>query len=110
MERRCRSISSRPLEGRRQHSSSTTPSTISDDTTHDTTSTRIVVVDMGTQKNTVTAPTAVGDTTATRTGWPRNRRALRSSAEQSAVRRCPSRFDPRLASLNTTVKPSQSYG
>jgi len=67
-KRRCRSISSRPLEGRRQHLSSTTPSTINGDTTHDATSTSIVAVDMGTQKTAVTAPTAAGDTTATRTG------------------------------------------
>ena len=80
-KRKCRAISSRPLEGRRQHSSSTTPSTISDDTTHDATSMRIITVDMGTQKSTVTAPTAAGDTTATRTGWPRNRWALGCSAE-----------------------------
>ena len=63
-KRRCRSISSRPLEERTQHSSSTTPSTISDDTTHDATSTRIVTVDVGTLKSAVTAPTAAGDTTA----------------------------------------------
>jgi len=69
-KRWCRSISSRPLEGRRQHSSSTTPSTVIDDTTHGATSTRIVAVDVGTQKSAVTAPTAAGDTTATRTGWP----------------------------------------
>ena len=109
-KRRCRSISSRPLEGRRQHSSSTTPSTISDDTTHDATSTKIVAVDMGMQKNAVTAPTAAGDTTATMIGWPQNRRALGCSAEQSAARRCPARFDPRPASLNTTARPSQSCG
>ena len=109
-KRRCRSISSCPLEGKRQHSSSATPSTTNDDTTHDATSTRIIAVGMGTQKSAVTAPTAAGDTTATRTGWPRNHRALGCSAEQSAARRCPARFDPRPASLNTTVRPSQSYG
>jgi len=109
-KRRCRSISSHPLKGRRQHSSSTTPSTISDDTTLDTTSTRIVVVDIGTQKSAVTAPTVAGDTTATRTGWPRSRQALRCSADQSAARRCPARFDPRPASLSTMARPSQSCG
>jgi len=80
-KRMCRSIGNRPLEGRRQHSSSTTPSTISDDTTHDVTSTRIVAVDVGTRKSAVTTPTAAGGTTATRTGWPRNRWALGCSAE-----------------------------
>jgi len=65
-KRRCRSISSRPLEGKRPRSSF--PSTTNDDTTHDATSTRIIAVDMGTQKSAVTAPTAAGGTTATRTG------------------------------------------
>ena len=110
MKRRCQSISSHPLEGKRQHSSSATPSTTNDDTTHDATSTRIIAVGMGTQKSAVTPPTAAGDTTATRTGWPWNCRAPGCSAEQSAARRCLARFDPRLASLNTTARPSQSCG
>jgi len=57
--------------------------------THNTTSTNIVAIDMGMQRSAVTAPTAAGDTTATRTGWPRNRQALACSAERSAARRCP---------------------
>jgi len=92
-KRRYRSTSSRLLERRGQHLSSTTPSIINGDTTHDATSTSIVAVDMGMQRSTVTAPTAEGDTTAMKTGWPQNRRALECSAEQSAARRCPARFD-----------------
>ena len=80
-KRRYQSISSRPLEGRRQRFSSTTPSIINGDTTHDATSMSIIAVDMGMQRSVVTAPTAAGGTTATRTGWPRNRRALACSAE-----------------------------
>jgi len=45
--RRCRSISNHPLEERGQRLSKTTPSIINGDTTHDTTSTSIVTVDMG---------------------------------------------------------------
>jgi len=37
--------------------------------------------DMGMQRSAVTAPTAAGDTTVTRTGWPQNHRALALSAE-----------------------------
>ena len=94
MKRRCQSISSRPLEERRKCQSKTTSSIINDDTTHDTTSTNIVAVDTGMQRSAVTAPTVAGDTTATRTGWPQNHRALECSAERSAARRCPARFDP----------------
>jgi len=97
MKRRCRSISNRPLEGRRQRLSSTTPSTTNGDMTHDVTSMKIVDVGTGMQKSAITAPTAAGDTTATRTGWPRNYQALGCSAEQSAACRCPARFDPRPA-------------
>ena len=46
-KRRCRSISNHPLEERGQRLSKTTPSIINGDTTHDTTSTNIVAVDMG---------------------------------------------------------------
>ena len=49
-------------------------------------------------------------TTATRTEWLQNRWALESSAEQSAARHCQTRFDPRPALLNITVKQNQSYG
>jgi len=107
-KRRCWSISSRPLEGKRQHSSSTTPLTTNDDTMHDVTSTRTVTVGMGTWNSAVTVPTAAGDTTATWTGWPQNCRALGCSAEQSTARHCPSCFDPQPASLNTTARPSRS--
>ena len=55
MKRRCRSISSCPLEGKRQRLSSTIPSITNDDTTHDATSTRTVVVDMGTRKSSYSA-------------------------------------------------------
>jgi len=103
-----RSISSHPLEGKRPRSSS--PSTTNDDTTHDATSTRIVTVGTGTQKSTVTVPTAAGGTTATKIGWPRNHRALGCSAGRSAACRCPARSDPRLALQNTTARLSQSYG
>ena len=105
-----RQLSNRPLEERRQRLSKTTPTVISGDTMHGTTSTSIVGVDMGMQRSAATALTAAGDTTATRTGWPQNHWALACSAEQSAARRCPARFDPRLALLNTTAKPSQNCG
>ena len=107
---RCRSISNRPLEERRHRLSKTTPTLINGDTTHSTTSMSIVAVDTGMQRSAVIAPTAAGDTTATRIGWPQNHRALACSAERSAARRCSARFDPRLALLNTTVKPSQNCG
>jgi len=99
-----------PLEERRQRLCKTTQSIISGDTMHDTTSMSIVADDMGMQRSAVTAPTAAGDMTATRTGWPQNHRALACSAERSAARRCPARFDPRPALLNTTAKLSQSCG
>jgi len=66
MKKRCRSISSRPLEGKRPHSSSL--STTNDDMTRDAILKRIVAVGMGTRKNAVTAPTAAGGTTVMRTG------------------------------------------
>lgn len=69
-KKRCRSISSRPLEGRRARSSS--PLTTNIITTHDATLRRIVAVDTGTQKSAVTAPIAAEGTTATRTGWPQS--------------------------------------
>jgi len=67
----------------------------------DATSTRIVAVDTETQKSAVTA------LTATRTGWPRNHRALGCSAGQSEARRCPTRSDPRpaLQKYNGETKP-----
>ena len=107
-KRRCRSISSHPLEGKRPRSSS--PSTTNVYTTRDATSTRIVAVGMGTRKNAVTVPTAAGDTTATRTGWPQNHQAHGCSAGQSAARRCPARSDRRPALQSTTARPNQSCG
>ena len=103
---RCRSISNHPLEERKQRMSKTTSPIINGGTMHDTTSTSIIAVDMGMQRNAATAPTVADDTTATRTGWPQNHWALTCSAEQSAAHRCPARFDPRPALLNTTAKPS----
>ena len=63
MKGRCLSISNHPLEERKQRLSKTTLSTINSDTTDDTTSTSIVAVDLGMQRNAATAPTAVDDTT-----------------------------------------------
>jgi len=107
-KRRCRSISSHPLEGKRPRSSS--PSTTNVDTTHDVTMRRIVAVGTGTRKSAVTVPIAAGGTTAMRTGWPQNRQAHGCSAGQSVARRCPVRSDPRPASQSTTAKPNQSCG
>jgi len=61
-KRRCQSISSHPLEGKRPRSFS--PSTISVDTTRDATVKRIDAVSTGTRKSAVTAPIAAGGTTA----------------------------------------------
>ena len=63
-KRRYQSISNHPLEGRRQRLSS-----INSGTTHGATSMSITAVDMEMQRNAVTAPTAAGGTTATRTRW-----------------------------------------
>ena len=68
MKGRCLFISNHPIEERKQRLSKTTLSIISGDTMHDTTSTSIVAVDMGMQRNAATAPTAANDTTATSTG------------------------------------------
>jgi len=102
MKRRCRSISKHPLEERGQRLSKTTPSLFNGDMTHDMTSTNIVAIDMGMQTSTVTAPTAADDTTATRTGWPRNRQALACSAERSTARRC---LLTSIAKYNGETKP-----
>ena len=91
---RCWSISNHPLEEGKQRLSKTTSSIINGDTMHDTTSTSIVAVDMGMQRNAATAPTAADSTTATRTRWSRNHQALACSTEQSAARRWLARFDP----------------
>ena len=63
MKGRCLCISNHPIKERKQRLSKTTPSIISGDTMHDTTSTSIVAVDLGMQRNAATAPTAVDDTT-----------------------------------------------
>ena len=68
----------------------------SGDTTHDTTSMSIDAVDMGMQRSMVTAPTAVDDTTATRTGWPRT--AGPSRVQQS---------DPQHAAAQPVSAPDQ---
>ena len=107
---RRRSISNRHFEERRRRLSKTTPSTISGDTTRDTTSTSIIAVGTRMQRSAVTAPTAADDTTATRTEWPQNHRAVMCSAERFAACCYPARFDHRLALLNTMAKPSQSCG
>jgi len=70
MKGRCRSISNHPLKERKQRLSKTTPSIIHGDTTHHTTSTSIVAVNTGMQRNAVTALTVADDTTTMRTGWP----------------------------------------
>ena len=107
-KRRCQSISNRLPEGERPRSSS--PSTTNNDTTRDATSTRIVAIDMETQRSAVTAPIAAGGTTAMRTGWPQSHQARGCSAGQSAARHCPAHSDPRPALQSTTAKPSQSCG
>jgi len=81
MRGRCRSINNHPLEERKQRLSKTTSSIINGDMMRNTTSTSIVAVDMGMQKNVSIAPTAADDTTATRTGWPQNHQALTCLAE-----------------------------
>jgi hypothetical protein len=69
-KRKCWSICSHPVEGKRPRSFS--PSTISVDTTRGATLKRIDVVGTGTRKSTVTVPIAAGGTTAMRTGWPQS--------------------------------------
>jgi len=99
-----------PLEQRGQHLFKTTPSTINGDTMQDTTSASTVVADMGMQRSAGTAPTAAGDTTVTRTELPQNYQVLACLAEQPIARRCPAHFDPLLALLSTTARPSQNCG
>jgi hypothetical protein len=103
-----RFIKGHPLEEGKPRPSKSTPSMINGNTTLDMTSTSIAAVGMGTQRSAATAPTAADVTTTTRTEWLQSHRALESSAEQSAARRCPVRFDLRLASPNTMAKPSPS--
>jgi hypothetical protein len=77
--RRC--IRNHPLKKGKQYPSRSASSTIKGSTTLDRTSTSIAAADMGMQRNVATTLTAVGVTTATKTEWCRNRRALESSAE-----------------------------
>ena len=99
-----------PPRGRNTMPSKSASSIINGDTTLDMTSMSIAAAGMGMQRSAATAPTAVDDTIATKTEWLQNHRALESSAEQSAARRCPVRSDPRPALPNTMVKPSPSCG
>jgi len=69
MRGRRRSIKNHPLEEGKQRQSGSTSSIINGGTTLDTTSTGIAAVGMGTQRSVATAPTAVDDTTATKTEW-----------------------------------------
>ena len=87
---RCRSIKNHPLEEGKQRQSWSTLSIINGGTTLGTTSTSIAAAGTGTQRSAATAPTTVDDTTATKTEWLQNHRALESSAEQSIARH----FDP----------------
>ena len=66
MKRRFRSTNSRHLDEERQRSSS--PATISADTTYGMTSKRIDAAGTEMRKSAVTARIAVGGTTATKTG------------------------------------------
>jgi len=107
---RCQFIKDHPLEEGKPRPSKSTSSRINGDMTLDTTSMSIATARMGMQRSAATVPTTVDDTTAMRTEWLQNHRALESSAEQSVACRCPARFDPSPASPNTMAKPSQSYG
>jgi len=66
---RCQFIEDHPLEEGKPCPSKSTSSIINGDTTLDMTSTSIVAVGMGMQRSAATVPTAVDDTTATRTEW-----------------------------------------
>ena len=107
---RCRSIKDHPLEEEKPCPSKSASSIINGDMTLDMTPMSIAAAGMGMRRSTATAPTAVDDTTATRTEWRQNCRALESSAEQSAARQCQTHFNPRPALLNITTKRSQSCG
>jgi len=74
------------------------------------TSTSIDSADTEMLRRGATAPTAADVTIATKTEWLQSHRALKSLARQSAARHYRALFDPRLASLSTTVKPSQNCG
>ena len=107
---RCPFIRGRPLEERKWCPSKSASSTIEGSTTLDITSTSTATADMETLRNVATALTAVDVTIAMRTESLQSRRALESSAGQSAARRCPAHFDPRPASPSTMAKPSQNCG
>jgi len=107
-KRRCRSISSRPLEGRRPRSSS--PLTTNVGTTHDAILKKTVAVGTGTRRSAVTAPIVAGGTTAMRTGRLQSHQAHGCLAGRSVARHCPVRSNPQPASQSTMVKPNQSCG
>jgi len=88
MRGRHRSIKDHPHEEGRQRLSKSTSLILNGGMMLDMTSTIIVAAGMEMQKSAATAPTAVDDTTATRTEWLQNHRALESSAEQSTACRC----------------------
>ena len=67
--RKCRSIKDHPLEEERPCPSKSASSIINGDTTLDMTSMSIAAAGMGMQRSAATAPTAVDDTTVTRTEW-----------------------------------------
>ena len=100
----------RRLEAKERCPFRTASSIIEDNTTLDMTSTSITIADAGTQKSVATALTTAGSTIVTRIRWPRSHRVVESLAGKSAAHRYRARFDPRPASPNTTVKPSQNCG
>jgi len=101
---RCRSIKDHPLEEEKPCPSKSASSIINGDSMLDMTSMSITTAHTGMQRSAAIAPTAADDTTATRTEWLQNRRALESSAVQSTALHCQTRFDPRPALLNITAK------
>jgi len=107
---RCPFIRGLPLNVRKWCPSRSASSTIEFSTTLDMTSTSTTTADMGTLRNVATALTAVDVTIAMRTEWLQSRRALESSAGQSAARRCPAQFDPQPTSPSTMAKLSQNCG
>jgi len=93
-----------PLEGKKRYPSRNTSLIIEDSTMLDMTSTSTATADMGMLRSVATVLTAVDVTTAMRTEWLQNHRALESSAGQSTARHCPAHFDPKPTSPSTTVK------
>ena len=60
----------------------------------------------GMPRNEATTLTVADATTTMRTGWLQSRRGLESSAERFTTHRYPTRFNPQLASPNTTMRLS----